>query len=134
MKKITILLVVIAVSILGLSAQNANKKEKTTAKIIFEETIHDYGEIELNSDGVCEFKFTNEGSKALILTNVRSSCGCTVPNWPKDPLNKDNEAVIKVKYNTARLGSFSKSITVYSNGSKQPIILRIKGNVINKKG
>lgn len=114
--------------------ENSTNKNTKSAQIKFTETVHDYGEIELNGDGNCEFKFTNEGKETLILSNVRSSCGCTVPAWPKTPIKKGEEAVIKVKYNTARAGSFNKSITVYSNGSEQPVILRIKGTVVNKKG
>lgn len=134
MKKITISFFSTLLILTNVCAQgNRLDKNSESAKIKFTETIHDYGEIELNSDGTCEFKFTNEGQEALILSNVRSSCGCTVPSWPKDPIKKGAEAVIKVKYNTARASSFNKSITVYSNGSTQPIILIIKGTVINKK-
>ncbi len=114
--------------------ENSMDKNSKSAKIKFSEIVHNYGEIELNGDGTCEFKFTNEGTETLLLSNVRSSCGCTVPAWPKDPIKKGEQAVIKVKYNTVRAGSFNKSITVYSNGSEQPIILRIKGTVVNKKG
>ena len=114
--------------------ENSTIKNIKSPQIKFTETVHDYGEIELNGDGTCEFKFSNEGKETLLLSNVRSSCGCTVPAWPKTPIKKGEEAAIKVKYNTARAGSFNKSITVYSNGSEQPVILRIKGTVVNKKG
>jgi len=114
--------------------ENSTDKNSKTAKIEFTETVHDYGEIEVNGNGTCDFKFTNEGQETLILSNVRSSCGCTVPAWPKVPIKKGEEAVIEVKYNTSRTGSFNKSITVYSNGSVEPIILRIKGTVTNNKG
>jgi hypothetical protein len=135
MKKITITLIscLLLLTVACAQENNTDKKSKS-AKIKFTETTHDYGEIELNGDGTCEFKFTNEGKETLILSNVRSSCGCTVPAWPRTPIKKGEDAVIKVKYNTARVGSFNKSITVYSNGSEQPVILRIKGTVINKKG
>ena len=134
MKKISISLLSCLLLLIVACGQENSKNERTKSAIIkFTETVHDYGKIELNSDGACEFKFTNEGKETLILSNVRSSCGCTVHSWPKAPIKKGEEAVIKVKYNTARAGSFSKSITVYSNGSEQPVILRIKGTVINKK-
>jgi hypothetical protein len=135
MKKMTITFFSCLLLLTAACAQeNSTDKNSKSAKIKFAETIHDYGEIELNGDGTCEFKFTNEGLETLILSNVRSSCGCTIPAWPKDPIKKGEDAVIKVKYNTSRAGSFNKSITVYSNGSVEPIILKIKGTVINKKG
>ncbi|NBC84009.1 MAG: DUF1573 domain-containing protein [Bacteroidetes bacterium] len=135
MKKISITLLSSLFLLTVACGQENSKNESTkSAKIKFTETVHDYGEIELNSHGTFEFKFTNEGKETLILSNVRSSCGCTVPAWPKTPIKKGEQAVIKVKYNTARPGSFNKSISVYSNGSAQPVILRIKGTVINKNG
>lgn len=102
---------------------------ESSAIIKFTHTEHDYGEIEQNSDGICEFKFKNLGDEPLILSNVRSSCGCTVPEWPKDPIKKAKEGVIKVKYNTRIVGAFSKTIVVYSNGSEEPVYLKIKGVV-----
>lgn len=97
--------------------------------ISFEVTTHDYGTMEQNADGTYEFVFKNSGTEPLMLTNVRSSCGCTIPQWPREPIAPDATEKIKVKYDTRRIGSFSKSITVTSNGSTQPIILRIKGKV-----
>jgi len=61
--------------------------------------------------------------------NVGASCGCTVPDWPKDPILPGKTGVIKVTYNTAIIGVFNKSITVYSNAANNPVGLIIKGNV-----
>jgi hypothetical protein len=108
-------------------SQNAPDEKK--AFIQFEQTTFDYGEIKKASEGICEFKFTNNGNAPLILTNVRSSCGCTVPDWTKAPIQKGKTGRITVKYNTHIVGSFSKNITVYSNGSDSPIVLNIKGIV-----
>jgi hypothetical protein len=97
--------------------------------IKFNELSHDYGTMEQNGNGTFDFVFTNEGTEALILSNVRSSCGCTIPQWPREPIAPGKSSTIAVKYDTRRIGSFSKSITVTSNGSEQPIVLRIKGKV-----
>lgn len=99
------------------------------ASIEFETTSHDYGTIPQGGDGTYEFVFKNTGKVPLLLTNVRSSCGCTIPEWPKKPLNKGEEGKIKVSYNTRITGSFSKSISVYSNVGEAPIVLVIKGKV-----
>jgi hypothetical protein len=83
-------------------------------------------------NGECEFKFKNTGKEPLILSNVYSSCGCTVPSWPKEPIMPGKSEVIKVKYNTSRLGTINKKVTVISNAVNNPIELFIKGNVSAK--
>ncbi|MDA3819434.1 MAG: DUF1573 domain-containing protein [Candidatus Delongbacteria bacterium] len=127
MKKLVALLSLICIAGIGLSAQNI-QSEKTDS-IVFEKTTHDYGTIQKDADGNCEFKFTNTGEKPLMLSNVRASCGCTVPTWPRKPIQPGETGVIKVKYNTARVGSFNKSITVSSNAVNKRVVLRIKGTV-----
>ncbi|MBN2175610.1 MAG: DUF1573 domain-containing protein [Bacteroidales bacterium] len=97
--------------------------------MIFENEVHDYGIIEQNADGRCEFSFKNEGKEPLILSNVRSSCGCTVPEWPRQPILPGQSEVIKVKYDTKRVGVINKSVYVYSNAKVSPITLKIKGKV-----
>jgi hypothetical protein len=98
----------------------------------FDKVVHDYGTIEQHGDGNCEFTFTNDGKEPLILSNVRSSCGCTVPTWPRQPILPGQTETIKVKYDTKRVGTINKSISVYSNGKVSPIVLKIKGKVIAK--
>lgn len=97
--------------------------------IEFEMLSYDFGTIPQNGDGNVNFYFTNTGTEALMLTNVRSSCGCTVPDWPREPIAPGTQSVIKVKYDTRRPGAFKKSITVYSNVSETPIRLEISGTV-----
>jgi len=98
----------------------------------FDKMVHNYGTIEQHGDGHCEFTFTNDGKEPLILSNVRSSCGCTVPTWPRQPILPGQSEVIKVKYDTKRVGTINKSISVYSNGKVSPIVLKIKGKIIAK--
>ncbi|MDA3910145.1 MAG: DUF1573 domain-containing protein [Bacteroidales bacterium] len=127
MKKLFMLLAIISVSALSLSAQYVESEKNET--IVFNQLEHDYGTITQGADGNCEFGFTNNGQKPLVLSNVRASCGCTVPTWPKEPIQPGETGVIKVKYDTKRVGSFNKSITVSSNAENSTVILRIKGNV-----
>ncbi|MBN1116127.1 MAG: DUF1573 domain-containing protein [Bacteroidales bacterium] len=112
------------------SAQEAPDSVEKIAKIKFKETTFNYGQLEFNGDGYSEFVFVNEGKSDLVLTNVKSSCGCTVAKWPKEPIPPGKKSSIAVKYDTSKPGSFNKSIIVYSNGSKYPVVLKIKGNVI----
>lgn len=126
--KVTLILFVLTMSISGLFAQESVQKTVQDS-IVFEKLIHDYGTIKKGSNGNTEFKFTNKGEKPLVLSNVRSSCGCTVPSWPKEPIEPGKTGVIKVRYNTAGVGPFNKTITVSSNAVNSRVVLRIKGKV-----
>ncbi len=124
----TFLFSAILLIVVGLNgkAQTAD----STLVVNFESTVHDYGTIEQGSDGTYEFKFTNDGKTPLILSNVRSSCGCTVPSWTKEPVAPGKEGAIKVVYNTHNMGSFNKTVTVSSNAKNSEVMLQIKGNVV----
>ncbi len=137
MKKI-FLLSVLFFSVLLVSAQ-AEKKGATVEKkqngpeITFKTLNHNFGEIYYGSDGNFNFEFTNTGNEPLILTKPRSSCGCTIPHWPKEPILPGESSAIKVTYNTHRNGAFNKTVTVYSNALKnKTVVLRIKGKVVPK--
>jgi len=132
MKKTGILLLAVLLGSMNLMAQNDNEEKKDTRPVIsFEETTHNFKTIKYKGDGSCEFTFENTGEEPLLLTKVRSSCGCTVPKtWPKKPIKPGKTGSIKVKYNTRIKGAFSKSIRVYSNAKNSPKTLRIKGKVV----
>ena len=108
------------------------QKKPTNQKdlINFTELIHDYGTIEVGSPGKSEFKFTNNMKTPLVISNVKPSCGCTVADWPKEPILAGKSGVIRINYNTKIPGTFRKTITVNSNAKNARVILQIKGNVI----
>lgn len=134
MKKVFSLFIVMAF-VFSAFAQDANTDKPKKVKepeITFEKLTHDYGNITQGDNGTCEFVFKNTGKADLLLTNCRSSCGCTVPEWPKDPIAPGKKAVIKVKYNTQRIGTINKTVTVESNAVNNRVVLSIKGNVAPK--
>jgi hypothetical protein len=96
----------------------------------FENETIDYGTIQQNADGVRIFKFTNTGEAPIVISKVKSSCGCTVPTYPKTAILPGETSEISVKYATNRIGAFKKTITITSNASEANKILRIKGNVL----
>ena len=98
-------------------------------EITFETDVHDYGTVKQGADGGCEFKFTNTGKEPLIISNAVGSCGCTVPTYPKEPILKGQSAVIKVHYDTKRVGAFTKNVTITSNAKTTTKVLTIKGTV-----
>jgi hypothetical protein len=97
--------------------------------IKFKATTHDYGTIMQDADGNCEFKFTNTGKEPLILASAVGSCGCTVPTFSKEPVMPGKEGAIKVHYDTHRIGSFTKTVTVTSNAKTDRVVLTIQGTV-----
>jgi hypothetical protein len=101
------------------------------AQISFAEESYTFGELPEGPQATHEFKFSNTGKEPLILSNVRASCGCTTPSWPKDAILPGKDAVILVTYNTqGRVGPFTKSITITSNAATGKKVIYIKGQVI----
>ena len=98
----------------------------------FENETIDYGKINKGANGERVFVFTNIGNQPLIIKNIQSSCGCTVPKKPEEPIMPGEKGEIKVSYDTKRIGGFSKSITIFSNAKKSRKIIKIKG-IVNKE-
>ncbi|MBW7847816.1 MAG: DUF1573 domain-containing protein [Bacteroidales bacterium] len=124
--------VVLLMSSLTIFAQDLQKATtpQNGPEITFTETSHDYGTILLNGNGTYEFEFKNTGNEPLILSQPRSSCGCTVPSWPRQPILPGETDKIKVTYNTSIKGKFQKSVTVISNAvTNKNVVLTIKGEV-----
>lgn len=117
----------------GLMTMTVTAQEKKAA-ITFESDVVDYGEVEYGSDGIRKFNFTNTGDDVLIIARVYSTCGCTIPKKPEDPIKPGESGVIEVKYDTKRPGPIRKTITVYSNASEVPYTLKIKGSVLPENG
>ncbi|MDX2430498.1 MAG: DUF1573 domain-containing protein [Bacteroides sp.] len=118
---------------LGISGCTETPEKKAKVKgedIWFEEVLHDYGEIPEDGDGSWTFVFKNLGDEPIIINRVRSTCGCTVPAWPREPIEPKATGEITVEYNTAQAGSFFKSLYVYSSAPNSPVKLQIKGKVI----
>ena len=95
----------------------------------FEKETIDYGKIVQKSDGKRIFEFTNIGDEPLIIENIKSSCGCTIPKKPEKPIMPGEKGQIEVSYNTNKPGGFNKRITVYSNAKNKVKALKIKGYV-----
>jgi len=133
MKKVLVTLGISIMMTFAAFAQNATPQpaQNPNAPVIsFDKTTHDYGTVTKGGDGTCEFKFKNTGIEPLILSNVSSSCGCTVPEWPREPILKGKSASIKVKYDTNRIGQINKTVTVMSNAKEASVQLRIIGSVV----
>lgn len=94
----------------------------------------DYGEIEQHADPLRKVAFSNTGTEPLVIKNARGSCGCTVPIWPKEPIMPGESEVIEIRYDTKRLGSFSKTVKITTNAGDDPIVLKVHGKVNKPEG
>ena len=131
MRKIALILFI---GLIGLSVNAQDNKEvkkvDPNAPVFeFEKETIDYGTIEKGSDGKRVFKFKNVGKSPLIISNVKTSCGCTVPTVPKEPIMPGATAELQVKYDTNRVSPFNKAITIFSNASQAKKVIYIKGRV-----
>jgi len=133
MKKLTLVISLILVAATGLFSQATEPVQvvdnPNAPEISFDKLVHDYGTVPFGGDGVCVFKFTNTGKEPLILQQPQSSCGCTVPTWPKEPVLPGSSSEIQVTYNTKKAGPINKTVTVKSNAKTNTVVLRITGKV-----
>ncbi len=95
----------------------------------FDKIEIDYGKIKKGSDPLRVFTFKNTGNEPLIISNAQGSCGCTVPTYPKEPIMPGQTSKIEVRYDTQRVGGFTKSVTLTTNEEGSTRVLTIKGEV-----
>ncbi|MGL5888567.1 MAG: DUF1573 domain-containing protein [Bacteroidia bacterium] len=95
----------------------------------FDKMVHDYGTIKKGADPYCTFNLTNTSKEPLAIQSATGSCGCTVPEYQKEPIMPGKTVTIKVRYDTQRVGPFEKQVTVMFQGKDQPAVLKIKGVV-----
>ena len=132
----TLFVLITAISVTMAQTKEAPKQETKASnpnapKLEFKEESYSFGEVVEGPQVTHEFKFSNTGKEPLILSNVKASCGCTTPVWPKEAVLPGKDAVILVTYNTqGRPGAFTKSITITSNADNPSKVIYIKGEVV----
>jgi Protein of unknown function (DUF1573) len=101
--------------------------------IKFKTESHDFAKIEEGVQATYTFEFTNTGTAPVVISNAQPSCGCTTPDWTKEPVMPGKTGFVKAVYNSqGRPGNFNKNITVVSNSETPQIALTIKGEVMPK--
>jgi hypothetical protein len=135
MKKVFLLactaLLIVSASFAQDKKGEAKAPNPNAPKLIFIESSHDFGTVVEGPQITYDFKIRNDGKEPLVLSNVRASCGCTVPTWPKDPILPGKESVVSATYNTSgRPGHFTKTITIESNAEGGNKVITITGEVI----
>lgn len=97
----------------------------------FNKLVHDFGTV-IETDGIleCDFIVTNNSDQPLVVSRVSAGCGCTAPNWTKEPIKAGEKGFVKVTFDPkGRSGNFTKSLTVYTTGDSSPTRLSIKGTI-----
>jgi hypothetical protein len=127
MKPVTLIL-----AVLGILWSSPVIAQTTKPGITFSEREFDFGTLRESQGRIThDFRFTNSGKIPLIINEVKASCGCTVPEWPREPILPGKSGIIKVSYNPAKQsGAFNKTIQVSSNADMPLINLMVKGIVI----
>ncbi len=108
----------------------ASAQTDTKPKFKFNEEVHSFGKVPQGKPVTTDFTFTNIGEEPLILANVQPTCGCTIADYTKTPVLKNQQGSIKITYNAANIGAFSKTIVVTSNAETPNKNLIITGEVL----
>jgi len=136
------LLLIALITTLGLSQSIAQSTASATTATVanpnvpkakWDKTTNDFGNIEQGIPKEAEFKLTNEGKEPLIIQTAKAGCGCTNLKYSPEPILPGKSTIIAATYNAAAAGPFTKSITVTTNADPNPVMLLIKGTVIEKK-
>ncbi len=132
MKKITLAFLFVA-SIATAWAQLASNYSTATlfngATFAWSQTTFDFGKIKQHEPVANNFEFVNTGSEPLVISSVKASCGCTVTDYTKDPIQPGGSGFVKATYNAAKVGQFTKTVTVNANTEDAIVQLTIKGEV-----
>ena len=109
--------------------------QNTKAVLSFEKKTHDFGEIKEEGGAVSySFEFTNTGTQPLVIHNVQASCGCTTPDWTRNPVQPGGKGFVKATFDPrGRTGPLNKTVTVTANTEPNSEVLRITGNVLAKE-
>lgn len=132
MKKLIITAFVAVAATFAAQAQSSEPQkpvDKNAPEIEFDKETHDFGIIPQGTPASYTFIVTNKGKTPLIITSATAGCGCTTPEWTKEPIKPGGKGYVKATYNAATPGTFTKAVTVTSNASRESVSLTIKGEV-----
>ncbi len=114
------------------NSATGNNDKSTLPAIKFDVTEHDFGRIIEGETVSFTFNFKNSGKSDLLIAEVSTSCGCTVPSYPKTPIRAGDSGAIKIAFNSnGKRGYQTKNILVVSNTQPNTTVIRIKAQVVN---
>lgn len=126
---------VLFIALISIMSVAVSQAQHAKPNLAFEETIHDFGEMKEDGGRVSySFQFTNTGGQPLVIHNVKASCGCTSPDWTRNPIPPGGKGYVKATFDPRnRPGNFNKTVTVASNAKNPTVVLRIVGKVLPRE-
>jgi len=138
------ILVTLVLTVFSCVGQSGNQEKENVADagdmqnsdgqpiMIFDTLVHDFGTLIEGEKVICYFNYTNGGDRELMITSVEATCGCTTPNWSREPLGPGENGSMEIIFDASgRSGTQIKVVTVTSNASNQVVRLTIRANVKN---
>lgn len=133
MKQVLGILAIVLMATLQVAAQATLTTEQPAsasgARLTLDSDVVDYGTIDQGGEPLRVVKFKNTGTEPLIISGAKGSCGCTVPNWPKEPIMPGETSQIEIRYDTKRVGAINKTVTVNSNDPAGKHTIRVIGTI-----
>jgi hypothetical protein len=133
MKKLFLLPLLFLATAVTVNAQDATTQTAPNPngpQMKFDVMEHNFGTIKQGEVVTYEFKFKNSGKEPLVISTAVGSCGCTVPDWPKEPIAPGKTGIMKVTFNsTGKMGTIDKTVTITSNNRDGQLVLHMKGEV-----
>jgi hypothetical protein len=136
MKKIMILAAATVIALVAVGQEFTTQiisLENTLSKVAafnWTATEFDFGKVQKGTPVMHEFTFTNTGSEQLIISSVKASCGCTVTEYTKNPIEAGGKGFVKATYDASKAGAFTKTVTINANTEEGAVVLTIKGEVV----
>jgi hypothetical protein len=134
MKTVKITLLGLTLGLMSFSIPSIQKNETlkgiTTNPLTWKSEAVEVGDIPQGIPKLIEFELKNNGTTPVIITSAKSSCGCTVADYQKEPILPGKTALVTAKYNATALGGFTKTITVTTSVDEAVKVLTFKGNVL----
>lgn len=127
--------IILTIFLSGIFLANIVAQEDNGPSFKFKESKHDFGDIFQGDVVEYYFEFSNVGNLPLAISNIITTCGCTAPTWPKEPVKPGDKGKIKIVFNsTGKIGRQNKVVTILSNSVNQKEQLFIVANIIPKSG
>ncbi len=123
----TLIIMVLTLQLGSAAILSGNEDE---ASIKWKKTTIDLGELKKGKPAPATFVFNNTGKEPVIISSVKASCGCTTSKYTREPVKPGRKGEVTVTYNARRAGTFHKTVRVSIQGIKEPIVLHVKGKVI----
>lgn len=131
--KINLILPLLCFAFNAFAQSDSNVDSLNYAEIEFEELNHSFGTLDVGGDCSCYIKFKNTGNAPLVLASVMTACGCDVGSGPKEPILPGQTGLVHYKYDSNRVGPFTKNMTITSNAKTSFVVIKMTGTIVDNR-